>query len=486
METPYKCWAEVDGEIRPSFGDPQHQTNNQDQTLPANSSTTDSPISSPNHRIIEITPESSDHHEIMSLVNRYEQVDQQSIQGLPLLNVTIQDPQESEDIPGSEVKNEASSADSDPEEGQSNTAQENGDCQAERNTCTQTSGPDLISLSNRERVAECEPKLENENTVAMDCQNKSQSDAPPLNRNKRKTKDKQVQKRQVKKRKAGWSKKDRHLAPKSKRKPDNDVPNLLFGEKATGWAEKENSIEKRCISLREEIVKQLIADEGHVSCYICRKQLKSLEAFVNHLTEHMRKKRMKTKFACYFCGREMSSRQRLFSHLDTHSAVKSKPYSCSKCDKVFKEKQHLQGHERTHTGERPYQCRSCKSSFRTLGQLIKHEQIHIPTKWRTKWRCKICKKTMLAGDKYKIERHNATHAEERQFKCDICKGLFKSKFTLQKHYDSHGNPNHKECKLCRVLLRGNFSGDRCTKCKNIRTKAPSRQSSHCVKNRDPK
>ena len=85
-----------------------------------------------------------------------------------------------------------------------------------------------------------------------------------------------------------------------------------------------------------------------------------------------------------------------------------RPFRCSLCPRVFRRKEQLKLHFRTHTGERPHKCRICFASFSRPSNLSAHMRIH---------------------------------TGERPFVCDICHMRFSQSNNLKRHMKCHvGEP----------------------------------------------
>ena len=213
-----------------------------------------------------------------------------------------------------------------------------------------------------------------------------------------------------------------------------------------------------CYEKRKELIAHIV-NEHHDKLLKCSSCPKSF-ALYKSLKVHLMACHSQEMFNCRRCDMKFVTLSRLQRHIRIDhlgrpiKVVKTKPYGCTFCGKMFQTKQILDGHtNQHHLNVRPYKCSKCGIDFAYINNFKMHERTCVKSLI-----CELCGEnfaTKITLGEHQKTVHNIVldttiDVNKPEYVCDHCNKEFPTELSLKCHLARVGSAAQRSSVLCDI------------------------------------
>ncbi len=204
----------------------------------------------------------------------------------------------------------------------------------------------------------------------------------------------------------------------------------------SGQSESEGGRNSANYVYRQEGFEPALGDNLYV-CIPCGKGFPSSEELNAHVESHTEEELyIKEEDDDSYPKEDEVEAEDLSSQITHVHGAESRRFSCSVCNKSYKDPATLRQHEKTHWLTRPFPCNICGKMFTQRGTMTRHMRSHLGLK---PFACEEC--GMRFTRQYRLTEHMRVHSGEKPYECQLCGGKFTQQRNLISHLRMHTSPS---------------------------------------------
>ncbi len=147
-------------------------------------------------------------------------------------------------------------------------------------------------------------------------------------------------------------------------------------------------------------------------------------------------------FECEHCEKVFRHKNALKVHLRTHTSTGQLPHECQICSERFEDHERLKVHLLSHSGEKPFECSLCGAGFTRKSARDRH----VRSQHLKDYKCEHC--DYRCGSIVLLKRHSSKH-QESTITCPYCERLFKRTEDVEYHIKRmHSVEKPYKCDQC--------------------------------------